>query len=164
MKYIVVVLFFLIMSSSNAANLEKKLSSSNIPVHITADKLVAFDKKGLYKFSGNVVATRKDVKLTAANMVVKKNIKTGKIIQIVCTKNVVITKENKTAKGDKAIYENLLDRVTLIGNASVTSDKNKITSDKIIYYINKDYAISQSDNGKKRVSVTIYPDKKKEKK
>ncbi len=144
----------------NAANLKQLAKSSKSPLHITSDKLVVFDKKGFYEFSGNVIAKRGNVTLKANKMNVFKNMKTGDIYKIVCIGNVIITQQNKKAEANKAIYENKEQKITLIGQAKVTSDKNIISADMIVYYINKDYAIAQSINAKKRVKVTIYPNKK----
>ena len=164
MKLFVLFVFSFIFSvSANAANLKQLAKKNKQPVHITADKLEAFDKTGIYKFFGNVVATRGDMKLTADKMTVFKDLKTGEIDKIICAGRVVMTKENKIAKGDKAVYESKEQKITLMGNASVKSDKNKINSDMIIYYISKDYAVAQSTNDKKRVEVTIYPNKKRSK-
>lgn len=161
----IIILFIvciLLPMNTNAKNLKQMAKNSKAPVHITADKLEAYDKKGLYKFVGNVVAIRDDVKLTADKMDVFKNLKNGEIDRIVCMGNVVVTKEDKTAKADKAIYEDRQQKITLIGNSSVKSSKNSITSDIIVYYIGKDYAVAQATNRKKRVEVTIYPKNKKE--
>ncbi len=159
--FVLFFISFIFSVSSNAANLKQLAKKNNQPVHITADKLEAFDKTGVYKFFGNVVATRGDMKLTADKMTVFKNLKTGEIDKIICDGRVIMTKENKIAKGDKAVYESKEQKITLMGNASVKSDKNTIISDIIVYYIDKDYAVAQSLNRQKRVEVTIYPNKKR---
>ncbi len=153
-------LVFLLISNSFAVNPKAYLGKKNLPIHILADQLTAFNKKGLYIFNGNVVATRGDVKLRSDRMEVYKNLKTGEIQKIVCMGHVVITKEDKKATAKKAIYDAHSDVVKLFGNARVVSGKNNITADMIVYYLNKDYVVSQSDNSSKRVEVTIYPGKK----
>ncbi len=164
MKFFVLFFISFIFSvSANAANLKQFAKKNKEPLHVTSQKLTVFDKKGLYEFIGNVVAKKGDVTLKADKVDVFRNNKTGDIEKIVCTGNVVITKQNKKAVADKAIYEDKQQKITLIGNASVTSDKNKIKSDMIIYFIDKDYAVAQSTNAKKRVEVTIYPNKKRSK-
>ncbi len=160
MKYFYFLVAVLFSLNVNAANLKQLAKNNKAPLHVTSDKLTAFDKKGLYEFIGHVVAVKGDITLKADKVNVFKNVKTGDIEKIVCIGNVVITKQDKKATADKAIYEDKQQKVTLIGNASVTSDKNRIKSDMIIYYIGKDYAIAQSSNSKKRVEVTIYPNKK----
>ncbi len=160
-KFLLVVLLISILSfNSYAVNTKQYIEKKNLPVHITADRLTAFDKKGIYIFDGNVVAKRGDITLKADRMKVIKNLKTGQISKVICTGNVVITKEDKKATGDKAIYEANRGIVTLIGNAKVVSDKNNIEAYRIVYYLNKDYVVSQADNKTKRVEVTIYPNKK----
>ncbi len=164
MRFLILfVMGFVFSVSANAANIKQLAKKNKLPVHVTANKLEAFDKKGIYKFFGNVVVTRGDMKLTADKMTVFKNLKTGDIYKIVCTGKVVMTQQDKIAKGDKAVYESDKQKITLTGNASVKSDKNTITSDIIVYYINKDYAVAQSTSAEKRVEVTIYPNKKEKK-
>jgi len=158
-----VMVVVLLSFSSYAVNPKEYLKGKNIPVHITADKLTAFDKKGLYIFDGNVVATRGDVKLKADKMKVYKNLKSGSIDKIVCLGHVVITREDKKAEADKAIYYAKKSMVVLEGNATVLSGKNNIKADRIVYYLDRDYVVSQSDNSTKRVEVTIYPNKKEKK-
>ncbi|WP_025209668.1 lipopolysaccharide transport periplasmic protein LptA [Hippea sp. KM1] len=161
-KRILVVLAILMVSlKASAVNPKEYIKKGNQPLHITADKLTAFDKKGLYIFEGNVIATRGDVRLTSDRMEVYKDKKTGDIGKVVCIGHVVITKQDKKAMGDKAIYTASDSKVVLIGHAKVISGKNNITSDRVVYYLDRDYVVSQSDNKTKRVEVTIYPNQKK---
>ena len=154
-------LFFTFNMRAQATNIKQQLSKNNLPVHITANQLKAFYKKGLYEFIGSVKAVRGDTTLTSERMNIQKDLNTGEIDTITCINNVVITQKDKKATADKAIYENTkYGKITLIGHAVVLSGKNIIKSDRIVYYIDKDYAISQSDN-KRRVNVIIYPTKKK---
>ncbi len=158
---IIILLFIMLLSSiSYGVNPKKFMGKQNLPIHITADKLTAYDKKGLYIFSGDVVATRGDVRLKADKMEVYKNLKSGDIDRVVCIGHVVITKENKKATADKAIYFANKSIVTLIGNAKVISGKNNIEAYRIVYYLNEDYVVSQAGDKSKRVEVTIYPNKK----
>ena len=153
----------LVSFSAYAVNPKKYIKGGNIPVHITANKLTAFDKKGLYIFDGDVVATRGDVRLKADKMKVYKDLKSGDIDKIVCLGHVVITKEDKKAEADKATYYAKKSMVVLEGSARVLSGKNNIKADRIVYYLDKDYVVSQSDNSTKRVEVTIYPNEKEKK-
>ncbi len=159
--FLISALFFTFSSNVHAADIKQMLNKNNLPVHITADRLKAFYKKGAYMFIGNVRAVRGDITLTSDKMNIQKDLNTGQIQTITCINDVVITQKDKRATADKAIYENTkYGKITLTGHAAVLSGKNIIKSDRIIYYINKDYAVSQSDNKTKRVNVTIYPAKK----
>ncbi|WP_035586799.1 lipopolysaccharide transport periplasmic protein LptA [Hippea jasoniae] len=164
-KILIFELIFLIASglNSQAFNVKQYAKTNRLPVHITANKLEAFDKKGLYIFSGNVVVVRGDTTLKADKMKVYKNLKNGDISKIVCIGHVVITKQDKKAVANRATYFAAEDKVVLEGNAHVYSNKNSISSDLIVYYLDKDYAVSQSDNNSKRVEVIIYPSKKEKK-
>ncbi|WP_022670688.1 lipopolysaccharide transport periplasmic protein LptA [Hippea alviniae] len=157
------ILLLALSFSAFGVNPKQYLGKKHIPLHITADKLTAFDKKGLYIFEGNVIARRGDTTLKSDKMEVYKNLKTGDISKVICTGHVVITKENKKATANKAIYNATNSEVTLIGNAVVISGKNTIKAGRIVYYLNKDYVVSQESNKNKRVEVTIYPKEKENK-
>ena len=163
-KIAIVSIFLLSLSFSTfGTNPKQYLSKKHLPLHITADKLTAFDKKGLYIFEGNVIAKRDNTTLKSDRMEVYKNLKTDEVSKVICTGNVIITKEDKKATGDKAIYNAANSEVILIGNATVTSGKNRIKAGRIVYYLDKDYVVSQQSNKNKRVEVTIYPKKKENK-
>ncbi len=158
MRWILVLLALLFVSSANATKLEGLLKKGHIPIHIKARQLEAFEKKGLYKLSGNVVVTRGDMRLSADKMDVYRDPETGQLVKIVCLGHVVMRKDSRVATADKAIYNEKQQKVTLIGNAFVKSARNSIKSQIIVYYLDRDYAVAQS--GKGRVEVTIYPEKK----
>lgn len=163
--FLMSTLFFTFNLCTQAADIKQQLSKNALPVHITANQLKAFYKKGLYKFVGNVKAVRGNITLTSEKMDIQKDLKTGQLHTVTCINNVVITQQDKKATADKAIYENTkYGKITLIGHAVVSSGKNIIKSDRIIYYIDKNYAVSQSDHKNKRVDVIIYPTKKESKK
>ncbi len=161
MKSIIIAIlsFFILFNLSFADNTIESAKKEKIPINITSDKLIAQENIGLYTFIGNVVAKRKDATLYADKMDVYKDKETGDVSKIVCIGNVVITQPNKIAKADKGIYELKDQKVTLIGNAYVKSDKNVIKSNMIVYYLDKKYAVAES-SGKERVDVTIYPNQK----
>ncbi len=161
MKNIIIAILscFILFNLSFADNTIESAKKEKIPINITSDKLIAQENIGLYTFIGNVVAKRQDATLYADKMDVYKDKETGDVSKIVCIGNVVITQPNKIAKADKGIYELKDQKVTLIGNAYVKSDKNIIKSNMIVYYLDKKYAVAES-SGKERVDVTIYPNQK----
>jgi lipopolysaccharide export system protein LptA len=157
-------LVFIFALASYAANFNEKTAlGDSCAIHITADKIEAYNKKGLYKFEGRVISKRCDITLKSDIMDIYRNNKSNKIYKIVCLGNVVITKKDKIAKADKAIYEDLKHKITLIGHAKLVSNKNEMTSDIIVYYTDKDYAVSQSIDKNNRVEVTVYPNIKEKK-
>ena len=162
MKRFVFVVFLLFATLSYAQS-NNFLKKGSIPVHVKADKFEAFNKKGLYIFYGNVVVERDGATLKADKIEIFKNKDYKDVSKIICTGHVVITKNDKEARADKAIYEIKDKRIILKGNAIVTSNKNEMSSNVIVYYIDKDYAVSQSFDSKKQVEVTIYPDIKEKK-
>ncbi len=166
MRLILFVMFSILVLnlSTHASNVEDMAKQNkNNPIYIKAKNFKAYNKKGLYLLSGGVVIKKGDITLKADSAAIFRDKKTNKITRIVCKGNVDITQKNKEAKADEAIYEDGQQRIKLIGSAIVISGKNQMTSEMITYYINKDYAISQSTNPKKQVEITIYPNIKEKK-
>lgn len=161
MKNVILVFLslFILVNWAFADNSIENAKKEKVPINITSDKLIAQENIGLYTFIGNVVAKRKDATLYADKMDVYKDKATGDVSKIVCIGNVVITQPNKIAKANEGIYELKDQKVTLIGNAYVKSDKNVIKSDMIVYYLDKKYAVAQGTKNE-RVDVTIYPNEK----
>ncbi len=154
----VTLMTLLIIPQAIASSGIKKFIREKIPIHITARSFTALNNKGVYIFKGNVIAKRGNVTLKSNKMEIYKNKKSGEIKEIICTGNVIITQKNKEAKAHKAIYNYPTGRITLIGNASVKSNKNLIRAYEIVYYLNSGYAVANSSN-KHPVSVTLYPNK-----
>ncbi len=154
--FVFVLVFFVFCFGVDAATLKQLSGAGKAPIHIKARKLEVFDKKGFYRLTGDVVVIKDGMKLTADRVDVYRDKKTGEVIKIVCIGNVVMKKANRTARAKKAIYESKQDRILLIGDAVVSGDGNVIKSDRIVYYLDRDYAVATSTRSG-GVKITINP-------
>ncbi len=164
MKFKLVVIFFILLSLqvAGAENLKERLKTNKVPIHITSDKLIAYNEEGKYIFTGNVVVTRGELRIKADKMDVYKSKKTKDVEKIVCTGDVVIRKPGEVARGDRATYIDEEQKIILEGNASAEqkgSELRELHGEKIIIFLNEDYTVVEG--GKKRVRVIIYPGKEK---
>jgi lipopolysaccharide export system protein LptA len=152
----------LFLSTAGAENLKQKLNTEKLPIHVTSNKLVAYNNKGEYIFTGDVTVIRGELTINTDKMNVYRDKKTGDIEKIVCTGNVVVKRPNEVAKGDKATYIDNEGKIILEGNASAKrmgDELRKLYGEKITIFLNKDYAVVEG--GKEKVKVIIYPKEKK---
>jgi len=146
-------------------------SSGTAPIHIKSDRMEAVDKAGTVYFSGHVEAVRGDLVIHSDKLKVlykKVRIQTSskggakeesekKVIEkIIASGHVRITQRNRIATGNKAVYDKSAERITLIGNAQVWQGANRISGEKVIFFINEDRSIVESGKGK-RVEAVVYP-------
>lgn len=148
------LLIFLLMSSAVYA-------ASAPPVKISADSLDLDQKNQSTTYSGNVLLTQGEMKLTAESLTVfVKDNKLGRI----------------EAQGDPAHFESRLKDGTavngeanhiefdsaagllkLLGNGKLTQGGNRIENDYIEYDLNKGNLSAGGNKAKKRVEVTFQP-------
>lgn len=145
-------------------------SPGTAPIHIKSDRMEAVDKSGTVYFSGHVEAVRGDLVIHSDKLkVLYKKVRTKtssggakdgsekKVIEkIIASGHVRITQRDKIATGNKAVYDKSAERITLIGNAQVWQGANRISGEKVIFFINEDRSIVESGKGK-RVEAVVYP-------
>ena len=138
-------------------------------IRITSAKLVIDNTAKYAEFTGNVQATQGNTTIWADRL---KVIYTGEpaqgsppvgdpgqqeIKEIEAEGNVKINFDDKVAVTDKAVYSSETGVLVLSGaNSKVTSDKNSVTGDKIVYNRNNGLARVESSS-KKGVEAIIYP-------
>ncbi len=125
------------------AETQAKKTPENPDIHVMADKLVS-DRNAQYaEFSGNVVATREDAKLTCANLKIFYKEKdaggasseSGAVDKMVATGSVKLIFEDKVAVAEKAVYTSVDDSIILTGGEpKVTGGNSYISGEKITLY------------------------------
>ncbi len=137
---ILVSLFFLLCCNFAMAKEE--------PISITADRMSATEKSNSVTFSGNVDAKQGDVRIQADKMEVfytqkkkssaaKKDAAKQQVERMVCTGKVEISRANWLGTADRLDYLERKRKVILSGNARVWQDKNMVTGNKIVYYLDE---------------------------
>jgi lipopolysaccharide export system protein LptA len=146
------------------------------PTHITADRLEAYKEKEMATFSGNVVATQDDWVLKSDTLTFyfeKSESSDGdgsgklegdtEISRIEARGNVRITQGERIVTGEKAIFYREEQKTIVTGNPVLKEGENVIEGDRVIVFMEEKRGVVEGTKGK-RVSATIYPDDKKEKK
>lgn len=146
------------------------ISTCEEPIYIEADQMSSTEKKNEVLFSGNVDAKQGNLTIRSDTMTVYyqekgENGQTGpikakqQIEKLICTGNVEITREDWLGTADKMIYLAGQRQVVLNGNANAWQGQNKVSGEKIIYYM---------DEGRSEVvgstAVTVGGEDKKEEK
>ncbi len=118
-------------------------------LNITSNKMEAFDSEGLVVFTGDVIATKPNFKLSCDKMYVyyttdptgKKSIK-----KIIALGRVVIETNQWKAYSNKAIYFKDNEELVLEDSPKIWYNNNLIEGDKVIIYFNKDKSIILAEN------------------
>ena len=153
----IVLIFRLLMPSV----LLSKEGKNEDPVEITSDRMRSEDGGIKIIFSGNVVATRGDLKITSDILEIYNTQDKKETEEIVAIGNVFITRGLKRAKGDKAVYLDKLQKIILTGTPKATAweESNMIEGRELIFLLDKDRVIANN-----RVRMKIYPKDEKGKK
>jgi lipopolysaccharide export system protein LptA len=116
---------------------------SNIPVKITSDTVTLDANKRIFEYKGNVVVTREDMVLKSETMAGTYN-EENKLEKIIFNNNVTMTKgTDMSARADRAEYDILEDKITMIGSPEVIDKSNKLTADKIIVFIKEQRSVAE---------------------
>lgn len=139
------------------------------PIHITADKALRDEKKGVTIYTGNVVLVQGSMELEADKLTIYHT--SEKADQMIAEGNPA--KMRQQPEVDKAIvhaqgrvitYYGSEDKVNLRTNAKIDQDGAVVSGDSIDYFIAKELIEAQSGEGKGPVSVTIPPNVRQQKK
>ena len=118
------------------------------PVKITADQFVVDDNTRIATFTGKVVATRKDLTVWAAKIVVDygeggpSNIKS-----FVATGNVRIKTKDQDATGDRAIYDPKAETLRLTGNVMVVNASSTVGGPDLLIDLNANTTVFTGGKG-----------------
>jgi len=138
----------------------KAFGSSDQPVNITSDRMVADNRNRIVNFLGNVVAKREDM-IIFSDQLSAVYTEQSKIEKIIARGNVKINQTDRTATCQEATFFQLRQQVVMTGKPKVWQGKNIITGDKIIIFVKEDRVEVESDKqegGKQgRVNAIIYP-------
>lgn len=158
------------------------------PVEITADSLEVLQDANKAIFSGNVEAKQGEVNIRSQKMTVfyKKEAKgkpkaekadaeagqgesktapDGKVSRVEIDDNVFISTPKETAQGSRGVYDVDVATITLIGNVTLTSGKNIVKGQKMVYNIKTGQSKMTSGSGagssgkKERVRGVFVPGK-----
>jgi lipopolysaccharide export system protein LptA len=149
--------FFLFSCSSS-------LSAEDAPIIIEADRMVSLEEDNSVLFTGNVDASQANIRIRSDKMTVyytpPKDGKKQEVTRLKCVGNVEVTRDEWLGTGKEMNYLAKDRKVILSGDARAWQDKNLVTGDTIIYYLDEGRSEVVSD----RTSATIGADSSKKKK
>ena len=131
------------------------------PIEITSDRMRSEDGGLKIIFSGNVVGYWGELKITSDILEVYNTKDKKETEESVAIGNVFITRGQKRAKGDKAVYLDKLQKIILTGTPKATAweEGNMIEGREMIFLLDKDRFVANN-----RVRMKIYPKDEKNKK
>ena len=130
---------------------------SSPPIEITSDRMRSENGGQKIIFSGNVSITKDDMVITSDIMEVYSTSDKKQTNEIVAIGHVEISRGNKKAKGDRAVYLKHLQKIILTGNpkAIAWEGDNIIEGREMIFLMEKDRFVVNE-----RVHAKLFPQKK----
>jgi len=130
---------------------------SSPPIEITSDRMRSESGGQKIIFSGNVSITKDDMVITSDILEVYSTSDKKQTNEIVAIGHVEISRGNKKAKGDRAVYLKHLQKIILTGNpkAIAWEGDNIIEGREMIFLIKKDRFVVNE-----RVHAKLFPKKK----
>ncbi len=135
------------------------------PIHITSDRVEAFQQQRQVIFIGHVVATQKEMTIWGDRMTVyylekdpaekKGSDLGGPVDHIVMEGNVRITQGDRVATSDVATYYRGENKVILTGHPRAVKNQDVITGEQIIYFLDSEKSIVESGPSG-RVQATLH--------
>jgi len=142
-------------TTANAFEFNKK-----DPIYITADWMEVDQVKGTIVYKGRVVAVQADMTMRSDMLTAYYDQEMKQMKQVVLDGKVNATQGTRVATGDRAVFDDKAKTVTLTGNPVMRQGNNQVSGAKVVYFIEQDRAMVESD-GKTRVSATIFPEELK---
>lgn len=150
---------------------EPQNKEADTPIHIVSDSLFIDNNENSAEFKGNVQATQNDTVIYADVLQIfytKEAVQDGalpdneqSIQKMIATGNVKIHFDNRLAEADKAVYSARTRILELTGKlCKVTTEKNMITGEKIIFHRDDGRIFVESGKETKRVEAFISSDSK----
>jgi len=128
------------------------------PIEIVSDRMRSEEGGEKIIFSGNVIGTWGELTITSDILEIYNTKETkNQTDEIVAIGNVIITKDKKRAKGDRAVYLDKLQKIILTGKPHATAweEKNIIEGKEMIFLLDQDRFVVN-----KRVRMKLFPKKK----
>jgi lipopolysaccharide export system protein LptA len=127
--------------------------NSNAPVDVDAGRIEVQDRADRAVFSGGVIATQGNLRMTSARLTVAYTNTSGVDVQrMVADGGVVLRTPTETAQGNTAIYD--VDRriVTMLGGVHLTQGQNRVQGARLVLDLNSHRAVMDGGATGGRVS------------
>lgn len=157
--------FYCSMAMAQKGTLDTRPAAAGegkLPINIESDLMEAMDKSGIVTFTGHVRATRGDFTIYSDKLEVfyekrKQGEETKKTVKkIIATGHVRITQGERIGIGEQAIYDKSAEKITITGSAQVLEGPNRVSGERIIFFINEDRSVVEGGN-RTKVEAVVYP-------
>jgi len=105
---------------------------TTLPVQVTADQLAVNQSDGNAEFSGNVVVTQGEMKLTASKVNVEYNQDRSGIARLFASGGVTIVNPTEAAESREAVYTIDDGQVVMTGDVLLTQGTSALSGQKLI--------------------------------
>ena len=127
------------------------------PIYITSDWMEVDQIKNTITYKGRVVTVQADMTMRSETLIAYYDAEMKQMKQIVLEGKVNAVQGNRTATGEKAVFDDKAKTVTLTGNPVMRQGNSQVTGTKVVYFTEQDRAVAEGD-GKVRVQATIFPE------
>ncbi len=125
---------------------------TTLPVEVSADQLTVNNADGTAVFSGNVLVTQGEMKLSAAEVLVKYTPDQKAIDQLVASGGVTITNLGDAAEAQEAVYTIDSGVIVLTGNVLLAQGPSAMAGQKLTINLKDGTGIMEG-----RVTTTFVP-------
>ncbi len=144
--------------------LKPEADEKNQPVTVDADRMESLKKEGVVIFTGNVAARQNNSVQYADRMEVYLDDRGERVLRTVSTGNVrIITRDCRLGTARRGEYDDLAQRVVLIGNARVWQGDNVVTGERITIYLAEERSVVEAGQ-QERVKAVFFPKSEEQKK
>ena len=131
-------------------------SQGNLPIEITADRLLADSSRETVTFEGNVRAVQGEVTLYSDRLFAEYSGTAKTIETIVAEGHVRVLHSGKEGRADRAVFYNQEQRIVLSGGATLSQGEDSLTGDNVTIYLRENRSVvTGGDRG--RVRAVIHP-------
>lgn len=125
------------------------------PLVITADRMELRRKENLIVYRGNVLAERGDLRIRSDVLSARYDAGDGALQTVVAEGKVRVSQGAREMTGDKAVFDDSKETITVSGNTVVRDGDNSVSGGRVTIYMNEDRSVIENRGG--RVKAVIFP-------
>lgn len=127
----------LLNAQDTGVNLGGLATDTDAPVEVSSDQLTLDQSAGTATFSGNVVVTQGEMRLTAPEILVEYNQADGAdaasgVERITAKGGVVMVTPSEAAESQEAVYTPALNEVVMQGDVLLTQGLNTLSGERLV--------------------------------
>ncbi len=131
-------------------------AQGNLPIEITADRLLADSTRETVTFEGNVRAVQGEVTLFSDRLFAEYS-GTGRTIdKITAEGHVRVLHAGKEGRAERAVFYNQEQRIVLSGGATLSQGENSLAGDNVTIFLRENRSVVTGGTGG-RVRAVIHP-------